>query len=463
MDQNKDIQPAIDALKAIAADIQASEALATFQEEEDEDSYRTLVEEFEEPLMDLHVDVANHFPLQLEAFEREYLDPDLEGLLLPRLLGFSVLRGYHDSTYKYLTPQDHFKSLLIAISESPNFEFIKNRIGQTVQIGFALSSDIWITNLLDGIENKRVHQWLQSQKLEKFFNPDVRKVAYTKYRNQFSSHNYYTAKIPSTMGELKLYYPSLKHFLFQRQRLRLDNSSIKPAITRMLLDPVFADTEEQHQILFILLNFFNLEGNDRDAVKKIFNQLRKDSDNFSEEYFEFLIEMYENKTILGPDSDKRVKEFLDTSIKDDILAYYELVDQLHSKGFMHVDVVEAIKEYLGNYKGLSNQAEAVRQAVMRYFKQWIDNAGNADYPDYFELFKTYSVYMDLFGNEHFNQQLEYSSLAYIKRLLKHYTDKRGKDYQDIKKFVQHTFTEVGFLKEKDAVEMFKTKRKPKAV
>lgn len=463
MDQNTDIKGSIEALKAIASEIQASDALATYQEEEDEDSYKELIDEFESRLMDIHVDVANHFPLQLEAFEREFIDPDLEGLLLPRLLGFSVLRGYHDKAYKYLTPQDHFKNLLIAITGSPNFEFIKNRIGQTVQIGFALSSDIWITNLLEGIENKRVHQWLLSQKLDKFYDPEVRKIAYVKYRNQFSSHNYFTAKIPTNMGELKLFYPSLKHFLFQRQRLRLDNSNIKPAITTMLLNPIFSDTEEQHQILFILLNFFNLTGDDREAVKKLFNKFRKENKDSSDEYFDFLIEMYENRTILGPDSDKRVKDFLDTSIKDNILTYYELVDQLHSKGFMHVDVIEAIKNYLNNYKGLSNEAEAIRQAVLRYFRQWIDNADVKDYPDYFELFKTFTIYMDLFGNEHFNQQLEYSSLAYIRRLLKHYTDKRGKDYQDIKKFVQHTFTEVDFLKDKDAVEMFKTKRKSKEI
>ena len=161
------------------------------------------------------------------------------------------------------------------------------------------------------------------------------------------------------------------------------------------------------------------------------------------------------------DSDKKVKEFLDTAIEDDILAYYTLVEQLHSKGYMHVDVVEAVREYLGDYKGLSNQAEAVRQAVLRYFKQWIDNAEPNDYPEFFELFKTFSVYMDLFSNKHFNQQLEYSAMAYVRRMMDYFTDKRGKDYQDVKKFVQHTFTEAGFLKDKEAVEMFKTKRKPK--
>lgn len=69
MDQNTDIKGSIEALKAIASEIQASVALATYQEEEDEDSYKELIDEFESRLMDIHVDVANHFPLQLEAFE----------------------------------------------------------------------------------------------------------------------------------------------------------------------------------------------------------------------------------------------------------------------------------------------------------------------------------------------------------------------------------------------------------
>ena len=47
------------------------------------------------------------------------------------------------------------------------------------------------------------------------------------------------------------------------------------------------------------------------------------------------------------------------------------------------------------------------------------------------------------------------------KLLKKYTDKRGKDYQDIKKFVSTAFQDFGFLKEKEVVEMFKTRRKRK--
>ena len=55
------------------------------------------------------------------------------------------------------------------------------------------------------------------------------------------------------------------------------------------------------------------------------------------------------------------------------------------------------------------------------------------------------------------------SLRYIKRLIKAYTDKRGRDYQDIKKFVKTTFIDLNFMKPKELVELFKTKRKKKEV
>jgi len=51
------------------------------------------------------------------------------------------------------------------------------------------------------------------------------------------------------------------------------------------------------------------------------------------------------------------------------------------------------------------------------------------------------------------------SLKYIKKLIKRYTDKRGRDYQDIKKFVKTTFLDLKFMKDKELVELFKTRRK----
>jgi hypothetical protein len=69
--------------------------------------------------------------------------------------------------------------------------------------------------------------------------------------------------------------------------------------------------------------------------------------------------------------------------------------------------------------------------------------------------------MRIFRNQHFNQGLKDLSMDLVNRLLVRYVDKRGKDYQDIKKFVSSVFVDYGFLKEKETVEMFKTRRKKK--
>ena len=49
--------------------------------------------------------------------------------------------------------------------------------------------------------------------------------------------------------------------------------------------------------------------------------------------------------------------------------------------------------------------------------------------------------------------------TYIHKLLTKYSDKRGKDYQEIKKFVSAHFADLEYMKEKDITELFKTKRK----
>ena len=69
--------------------------------------------------------------------------------------------------------------------------------------------------------------------------------------------------------------------------------------------------------------------------------------------------------------------------------------------------------------------------------------------------------MKIFGNQQFNQSVEKLSMKYVTRLLHVFTDKRARDYQDVKKFISTQFVDLGFLKEKEVTEMFKTRRKRK--
>lgn len=113
------------------------------------------------------------------------------------------------------------------------------------------------------------------------------------------------------------------------------------------------------------------------------------------------------------------------------------------------------------HEGLSVINECIRQTIFHYFFRFISNLEEKAYPDFFDIAKLFPVYMRIFRNQNFNQGLKDVSMDYVKRLMVKYTDKRGKDYQDIKKFVMAVFVDYGFLREKETVEMFKTRRKKK--
>ena len=68
-------------------------------------------------------------------------------------------------------------------------------------------------------------------------------------------------------------------------------------------------------------------------------------------------------------------------------------------------------------KYLSTINECVRQTIYNYFARLIDNLEVEDYADYFEISKLFPVYMSIFANQHFNQQLKELSLALRQKLL----------------------------------------------
>ena len=148
--------------------------------------------------------VADKNPMQIVALEKALLDESFEGVFLPKILGFSVLRPEIDNQYKYKRPQERFKEILLTICNSANFESIKQRIGQTVQIGFALSSSIWLTNLFNSITNKKVKTFLQSMMNDKLRDVEFRKTAFKSYEVQFKSFNFKTADFPETVTDLSL-------------------------------------------------------------------------------------------------------------------------------------------------------------------------------------------------------------------------------------------------------------------
>ncbi|MFK7933543.1 MAG: hypothetical protein AB8G22_08530 [Saprospiraceae bacterium] len=450
----------LEKLEELANEIQNSEELNTYLETEELDDFNRLKELYEPRISMLLDDVASNNPLQLVSFEQTLLHPSFEGLYLPKILGYSVLRGEVDERYKYVHPQNHFKAILMAVCNSANFDILRMRIGQSIQMGFALSSDIWITNLISEIQNKRIRYFLQGQKLEKYRREKERSIFYNRYKRQFRNDQYQSAEFPDDKSSLKVLFSSLKQFLLHRISVDKDDSSIIPHLNSFIEHADFQQTDELLEVLTMYAKFFERGEEDQEKLMSVFNRTRTEMPEFVGKYFEFLLELHlDKRSKLDGTADAYMSATLDKDIADDLTKYYNLMDVIHNQGYHTPEAQEAVKNFYVQYEGLSTINECARQSILRYFRKYIQNLEPEDYSSYFEITKVFTIYMSIFANQQFNQSLKDLSMAYIRKLLKTFTDKRGKDYQDVKKFVSTSFVDFGFLKPKEVVELFKTRRK----
>ncbi len=447
-------------LQEIAGAIQESPTLAQYMEEEEDELYNELRQQFEPYLSELHHLVAAEAPLQLVTFEKYLLNELFEGLYLPRVLGYAALRGEISDQYRYVRPNDHFKDVLIAICNSPQFEQLKKRIGQTIQVGFALSSDIWITNLLSLVENKRVRAFLAAQKSDRFRDVRDRQDLYNRYARQLRNEMYFSADFPTQLGEMKANFSALRQFLLKRFEAGGDNSSLHAQIQGFLNNEQFHNTEEYMEMLAMYGNYMDMDAPTRELVSKHFERERKSFPEFAEKFLRFLLYMHRTNGISST-NDERMSSIVNKAGIDKISDYYRIADKIHSLGYVHQDAIEAVQDFYSTHEGLSVESECLRYLILNYFNRLINGLTERDYADYFELNKIFGLYMRIFDNQQFNQSMEKYSMTYVNKLLRKYTDKRSRDYQDIKKFVSHNFVEYGFLKDKEVVEMFKTRRKRK--
>ncbi len=446
-------------LNEIAAAIQESEALQQYLEEEEDEFYNTLRQEFEPMVSDVHHLIAAESPLQLVTFEKYLLEPAFEGLYLPKILGFAVLRGEINDQFKYIRPNDHFKDILLAICHSVHFDQLKKRIGQSISVGFALSSDIWITNLLGLVENKRIRYFLQQQNNEKYRDIKDRADLYRRYSNQFKNELYYSADFPSTLGEMKANFSALRQFLLKRFEVGGDNSSLKDKIKNFLDNKEFQNTEEYLEMLALYGNFIEPDPADRLSFATHFERERRSFSEFDIRFLRFVAALYQAPGLTAQ-NDERFSAAIDKTYKDKISDFYRIADKIHSFGYIHPDSIDAVQEFCNAHQGLSVESECLRYLILNYFRNLVNGFTEKEYVDYFEITKTFALYMKIFGNQQFNQDVEKLSMNYVMgKLLKKFIDKRAKDYQDVKKFVSTQFVELGFLREKEVVEIFKTRRK----
>jgi len=451
----------ITVLDNIKGSIQASDELKKYLEEEEEEDYKVLVSKFEGEIHTLYEQVANENPLQIVAFENYLLNEQFEGLYLPKVLGYSVLRGRVNDRVKYYRPQNHFSDVLEAIINSSNFEVIKQRVGQSIQIGFALSSDIWITNIIEKVNNKKVKTFLQSQKLAKYREEKLRRTGLVKYRKQFQSLNFMTADFPKDQTGLLLESGTIKDFLIYRSKGEFNNENILSVIAEFVKNKDLQKEKDFYETVILAALHYDLNDAGNAGMKDMLSAIRKEGHLNSDLFFNYLNLHSDNMSGLSVDMEKRLSANIDRNIDDDISKYFDMLDKVNGNGYIHPEAIAAVREYYYKNEGLSIENEAIRRSILSKLEQFLSNLDVSDYSEYFEINKTFTAYMDVFSNQKFNQDLKNLCLKYVQKCLKFYKDKRSKEYQEIKKFVKSTFIEYGFMTDKQTVELFKTKRKPK--
>lgn len=453
-------------LEAIADAIQASPNLASYLEEEEDQFYEQLKLEFEPQIEVAYQQLIDFSPLEIESFERKLLDERFEGLFLPRILGYSVLRGEITEQYYYARQNNHFGEILKAIAANSNFDQLRNRIGQSVQCGFTLSSDIFVTNLVNGVASKRVRQFLQAQRSSDARVMEGRRRIERRYRRQFKGRNYHYAPFPVTPHELTTHSAALIDFLLFRVSGQLNNDALLPTLQDMVIRPEFAGREELIKPLVIYGAYFSPSDEERKEVIAVLNRERKAKpEATADSMLGFILQLKSDPSVpFGPDQERQLGSIIDRTHVGDLTAYFNLTDKIHSEGYTSPNVQEAIQEEQPKHSGLSNFNENIRQTVYGYFAKLASGLGTSEreYLEWFEITgQQFPAYIKVFGNESFNQQLRGLARKYTKELIKVHTNKRGKDYRDIKKTTMTTWQDYGFMTEKQLKEFFKTPRKKK--
>lgn len=448
-------------LDNIKTTIQMSEELKVYLDTEEDEDYKAIVQAHEGSIHELYTQVANENPLQLVGFETHLLAEQFEGLYMPKALGYAVLRGRVNENVKYHRPQDHFSKILEFILSSSNFEQIKKRVGQSIQIGFALSSDIWITNILATITNKRVKTFLESQRVDAYRDAKIRNTGIVKYRKQFQSLNFATAQFPTNKTELLVESGSLKDFLIYRGLNEYQNENLQPELEKFLSNSDLYNAEEFYELCIIIGMHYDNDAKTKAALKSAISKVRTDIDKESISFFKLINNHYTQIKGIDSEAEKEFSECIAKGIDDKVSTYFKMLDIVNTKGYADPEATNAIREYYYLNEGLSDENEAIRISILSKLSKLVTNLSVTDYTEYFEINKVFAEYMEIFSNQKFNQDLKELSLKFVKKCLKAYKDKRSKEYQDIKKFVKTTFRDYSFMTDKQLVELFKTKRKPK--
>ena len=208
-----------------------------------------------------------------------------------------------------------------------------------------MSSDIWITNLINVIANKKIRYFLQGQKNPKFRDLKERNIALARYKNQFRNENFFACDFPTNLTELKIQFSEVKLFLKQRIHLTGDNSSFMPDIKDFFNNPEFKGTDEYLEMLAYYGFFFEKDKASQAEFTTHFNRSRSDIEDFENKWLDLILVIHSNDLKLTSIEDQRLSASIDKDIDDKVNQLYTLLDEIHTKTYLSEEVIESIKVF----------------------------------------------------------------------------------------------------------------------
>src|SRR5690606_38072683 len=106
---------------------------------------------------------------------------------------------------------------------------------------------------------------------------------------------------------------------------------------------------------------------DKAFMAKHFNETRAKHPEFLENWFKLVLELQRGERVdVDATVDRRVSALLDRTVKDDLTAYYDLMEIVHGVGYVNEDAMEAVKKFYNQHEGRSLINECVRRSIFNY-------------------------------------------------------------------------------------------------
>ncbi len=442
--------------EAIKSFMMGHETYQNYIDQIDQESFDAMKATLDPYLMALFNDVAGKAPLQLIALEDLIMDEELEGLFLPEILTFNVLRASVNDKSKFTRTPDRLERIIRFICISPGFDFIKNTIRLPLRLSLVMSSSIWGHKLAESIQARRSREYILQQLQEARRDEHASALQYKRLRDTYRHIAYQSAPVPVPGSTWKIQYIDFRKFIIDRINHSQDNAALKPSIYEMLNEEYFSGSEEIIELLILLAHFFELEDDDFEAVEELFARFRANHSSFNEVYFDILRSLLLKDELTFSTSNAAIISDLLESTKggDDLTEFYHLMTACDESELLTEDFVAKVELFSSQHRELVPVTSCLKIILLQIIDHEISEILGSDYTTLPDRIYLYDRIAEAFLEASYRESVAEVIVGHLKVLMFYY-DKSEPEFKEIKKMVGGTPVDYGFITMKEIRSLYR--------